>query len=418
MKITILTYGSRGDVQPFLALAVGLQKAGHAVTLAAPHRFSALVAQYHIPFAPLAGDPEDLSKGFNDAGTNVFRMVNSMQDYVTSVAPQVVQQVIEASANADLLVHSFLFTTGGHSLARHLGLPDVSIQTFPMFASTGDYPNVAFPPLGCAGNYFSHWLATQIFWYGGNCGFRQIQRLLPDSFPRTLSWPFRGSNPTPLLFAVSPSIIPPSADWPRPVHVTGYFFLEEEHYQPPETLSNFLTAGTPPVCVSFGSMVHEQAQKTGQILLESFAKSNQRAIVLTGWGGWKSDPAPENILYLEAAPHSWLFPRCKAAIHHGGAGTTAAGLRAGIPNIVIPHAADQPFWGRQVHALSAGPAPIPIKKLTVSRFLTALTEAEKPAVIATAQALGSQIRAEDGIGAAIRLVEAEKARFSLKNPNL
>jgi sterol 3beta-glucosyltransferase len=418
MNISILTYGSRGDIQPFLALAVGLQKAGHNVTLTGPRCFADFVAANKVEYASLAGDPEELSRAFNDAGSNPFRMATSMRGHVLGIAPQVVSQIVQAAQKADLLIHSFAFTTGGHSLARHLHIPDVSIQTFPMFAPTGDYPSPAFPHLGKLGNYFSHWFATQVFWHGGNMGFRQIQHLLTDAFPRKLYWPFANPDPrlrTPLLFAISPSVIPASAGWPDNVSVTGYLFLDDENYQPPASLSSFLAAGPAPVCVSFGSMLHEKAEKTGKLLLDVFAQCKQRAIILTGWGGWRADPAPENILYLDAAPHSWLLPHCKVFIHHGGAGTTAAGLRAGLPSIVIPHAADQPFWGRRVHVLGVGPAQIPIQKLTAPRLLAALAESEKPLVIAAAQALGRQIRAENGLEAAIRLIEQEKARFTLKN---
>lgn len=412
MNISILTYGSRGDLQPFLALAVGLRKAGHQVTLTGPQRFSDFVAAFDVDYVPLPGDPAELSLAFNQAGANPLRMVTAMRQHVYGIAPGVVSQIIQASQNADLLVHSFAFTTGAHSLARHLGIPDVSIQTFPVFTPTGDYPLAAFPNLGRLGNRLTHWLGTQIFWYGGNMGFRQIQHLLPDSFPRTLSWPF--ANPderlrTPLLLAVSPSVLPIPTDLPANVSICGYLFLDEARYQPPETLSRFLAAGSPPVCVSFGSMVNERAGQTGKLLLEVFARRSQRAIILTGWGGWKADPVPENILYLDSAPHSWLLPHCKTFIHHGGAGTTAAGLRAGIPNIVVPHAADQPFWGRRVQALGAGPAPIAVKKLTATRLLAALAQAESDSVISAAQALGRQIRAEDGVQAAIRLIEQVKS---------
>ncbi len=421
MNISILTYGSRGDLQPFLALAVGLKQAGHHPTLVGPQRFADFAASYAVEYVPLPGDPEELSRAFNQAGANPLRMVTAMRKHVLDIAVEVVRQVNQAAQRADLLIHSFAFTTGGHSLARHLNIPDISVQAFPMFAPTGDYPNVAFPPLGRLGNRFSHWFATQVFWHAGNAGFKQIQHLLPDSFPRKLSWPF--ANPdarlrTPLLFAISPSVIPPSADWPANISVTGYFFLDDHAYQPPAALSAFLAAGAPPVCVSFGSMVHQDAERIGKTLLEAFSTRNERAIILTGWGGWKPASPPGNMLYLESAPHSWLLPRCKSFIHHGGAGTTAAGLRAGLPCIVVPHAADQPFWGRRVQALGVSPAPIPIKRLNTSRLLAALAEAENPVMIRVARDLGAKIRAENGLTAAIRLIEREKERFTLKNPNL
>lgn len=418
MNITLLTYGSRGDVQPFIALAVGLQQAGHSPLLAAPGRFASLAAEYQIPFVALAGDPAEISKGLNDAGSNPYRMIASINDYVLSVAPQVLSQISEACAQADLIVHGFLFTTGGHSLARKLGIPDISVQLFPMFAPTGDYPNVAFPDLGRTWNYFTHWFATQVFWFGGNSGLGRVRRLLPDSFPKTLTWPFRGPHPTPLLFACSPSVIPPSTDWPAHIHVPGYFFLDDGHpYQPPVELVRFLEAGPAPICVSFGSMLNREAQRIDAIVRDAIAESGNRAVILTGWNASISSSF-DKFLYMDAAPHAWLFPQCKAVVHHGGAGTTGAGLRAGVPNIVIPHAADQPFWGRRVAALGAGPAPISVNKLNASRLLTALATAEDPTIISVARAVGRRIRVEDGVGAAVRLIEQTKATFSLTDRNL
>jgi len=164
MNITLLTYGSRGDLQPFLAMAVGLQNAGQRVKLAAPHRFEPFVGAYRIPFAPLAGDPEIISKRLNDAGANPIRMVRAISDYIFSIADQVARQASAACDNADLVAHSFLFTSGGHALARKRGLPDVSVQTFPIFAPTRAFPPVSMPGLPpgllC---YFGHWVQTQIF---------------------------------------------------------------------------------------------------------------------------------------------------------------------------------------------------------------------------------------------------------------
>jgi len=159
MKITILTYGSRGDVQPFLALAVGLQNAGHQIKLAAPHRFEAFVNQQGVHFVPLAGDPEIISQRLNDAGANPIGMLRAISDYIFSIAGQVAHQAFVACDGTDLIVHSFLFTTGGHSLARKLGIPDVSVQTFPIFVPTRAIPPVSMPnlPPGML-SYFFHWL--------------------------------------------------------------------------------------------------------------------------------------------------------------------------------------------------------------------------------------------------------------------
>jgi sterol 3beta-glucosyltransferase len=412
MKITLLTYGSRGDVQPFLALSVGLQKAGHTVTLAAPHRFADFAGAYGVPFMPLAGDPEEISRIINDAGENTFRMINGMKSYIFSIAPQVVRDARAAIAGAEMLVHGFLFTTGAHSFARDMGIPDVSVQTFPMFAPTRAFPNVALAkmPPGAL-SYFSHWLATQIFWYGGNSGYYQLRRRFPDDLPRRLYWPFTPTpdrSLTPLLFAYSPNVLPRPAEWTAPnLHITGYFFLDAaEDYQPSSALTDFLAVGDAPVCISFGSMVNREAERINRVVREALALTHQRGIFLTGWGGYQHADGEENTLSLDAAPHDWLFPRCKAIIHHGGAGTTAAGLCSGRPNIVVPHTADQPFWGRRVAVIGAGPQPVPVKQLTTGRLVAALAQVEDAALRACAQETGRLIRSEDGVGAAVRIIES------------
>ena len=165
-------------------------------------------------------------------------------------------------------------------------------------------------------------------------------------FPKKLCWTF-DNRPlhlwTPLLFACSPNILPRRNDWAEHVHVTGYLFLKEKSYRPLDELSAFLDSGDVPVCISFGSMVNRKAERIDQVVREALKQMNNRGIILSGWGSVKSRSS-KDLLYLESAPHDWLLPLCKMVIHHGGAGTTSAGLHAGIPNIVVPFTADQPFW--------------------------------------------------------------------------
>lgn len=418
MRITILTYGSRGDVQPFLALAIGLQNAGHQVRLAAPHRFEGFANTYEIPFAPLPGDPEVISQRLNDAGGNPIGMVHAMRDYLFSIADQVAREAFAACDQTELIIHSFLFTTGGHSLARKLGIMDVSVQTFPIFAPTRAFPPVSVPNLPTGPlSYFFHWLTARIFWYGGNVGFKRLKKIDPQTFDLELSWPFHEEDDrfmTPLLLAYSPTVVPRPDDWSAlNIHIPGYFFLETSaSYQPSAALKEFLLVGEPPVCVSFGSMIHRDAERIYRQVFEALRRTGNRAIVLSGWSDLSHSGAVEQIaaqsgdvLVEEAIPHDWLLPRCKAIVHHGGAGTTASGLYSGIPNIVVPFAADQPFWGARVHAIGAGPLPIPVRELTVEMLSGALVEAEGDAIRNGAQAAGRKIRAENGVGVAVQLIE-------------
>jgi hypothetical protein len=369
------------------------------------------VAQHNIPFAPLAGDPEEISKAFVAAGSNAIKVACSIRDYVNSIAVEVTRGAFTACDDADLIVHSFLFTTGAHSLARQRGLPDVSIQTFPIFAPTRAYPPVALSSLPTGAlSYFGHWLNTQIFWYGGNSGYHQKRKGHPDIFSFDLFWPFDEKPPrraTPLLFAVSPTVLPPAPDSANRASVVGYFFLDSPaDYQPPAELTRFLEAGPPPVCVTFGSMIHRDADRIAESILDAIRIAGRRAIILTGWDGWKGRDSSDEFLFLESTPHDWLLPRCASVIHHGGAGTTAAGLRAGIPNIVVPFAGDQMFWGKRVHAIGAGPCPVNVKELTATRLASALAAAEESALRNRARHLGRAIRSEDGVANAIRVVES------------
>ncbi len=417
MQITLLTYGSRGDVQPFLALALGLQRSGHTVCLAGPGRFAGMAEERGVPFFPLAGDPAEISRRLNDAGSNPFRMVSAMQGYIFAVAPEVVRGIRQVLSGADLVVHSFLFTTGGHAFARELGIPDVSVQTFPIFAPTRAFPNVAFPsvPRGLL-SYLTHVLAIQIFWHGGNRGYFMLRRKHPEDFPKKVTWPFTPAKDRPLpplLFAYSPTVLPRPADWRAGnIFLPGYFFLDEPDYRPPPELARFLEEEEPPVCISFGSMVHREAEKIGRMVKDALLKVHRRGIILTGWGGWKPADPPASLLYLDSVPHAWLFPRCTAVVHHGGAGTTAAGLRSGVPNLVIPFAADQPFWGKRVAALGAGPDPLSVPNLRLDTLADALGRVlGERGMRSRAKEIGAQIRSEDGVGEAVRIIENCKKDF-------
>ncbi len=416
MKVTLLTYGSRGDIQPFVALAKGLQSAGHRVKLAAPHRFEDFVTDYEVPFVPLAGDPEELSSHLNDARSNVLRMVKNMSDYVRSIATDVARAAFSACDDAELIVHSFLFTTGAHSLARMRGIPDVSIQTFPVFTPTQAFPMVAMAKIpGGKLSYLSHWLATKIFWQVGNAGYRQLRKQSPDVFNLELDWPWRNINPnqTPLIYAYSPHVLPRPADWnAQYIHIPGYFFLDTiAGYQPPQSLADFLAEGEPPVCVTFGSMVNQEAERIQRLVLQSLRTDRQRVVLLSGWGRELVSDTDDSVFNINSAPHDWLFPRCKAVIHHGGAGTTGAVFRAGIPQLIIPHGMDQLFWGKQVAYSGAGTLPIEIDKLSETILVAAIHQFELPKMRLQAQRIGEEIHGEDGVGQAVQIIERYAADF-------
>ncbi len=414
MNITILTFGSRGDVQPFLPLSLGLMSRGHNVILAAPARFRSLVEEHGITFFPLAGDPEELSRRLNDAGYNFFKLVNELMSHAIDIGADIMRQTDEACRDADLIIHTFAHAVGAHTLAREKNIPDIHIQTFLMFTPTGNYPNISLPDLRSRFlNRLTHTASIKITELTSSLGFEQVRRRagLPK---RKLYSPFKDSPPrlrTPILCAWSPSLIPPSSDWHSRVHVTGYYFFPyDDSYTPPNELKEFLEVGKPPVCVSFGSMVNKNAEEIDAIIRESLGRTNNRGVILSGWGSMYHE-STSDLLYLESAPHDWLLPKCKMLIHHGGAGTTSAGLRAGIPQVVVPFMADQPFWGNRVHAIGVAPRAINVNQLSVEKMVSAIAEAKSKVILERAQVTGQVIRGEDGVMNAVDLIESYAMKF-------
>jgi sterol 3beta-glucosyltransferase len=214
----------------------------------------------------------------------------------------------------------------------------------------------------------------------------------------------RAWNRTPTLLGVSPLITPPPPDWGDHIHVTGYWFLDAPaDWQPSSALRAFLDAGAPPVYIGFGSMSSRNPQATTQMMIEALKTTGQRGIIHSGWAGLHAEDLPPNIFLLDYAPHDWLFPRMAAVVHHGGAGTTAAGLRAGIPGMVVSHIGDQPYWGRRLHELGVGAAPLKRHELTADKLADAIrTMTSDRAMQSRAAALGERIRTEDGIGNAVK----------------
>lgn len=413
MHLALLTYGTRGDVQPFVALAVRLQKEDHSVRLAAPEAYAALAAEYGVPFVALAGDPSQFAQDLTDrVGNNLFKVIPVARQFALPLAQQVIGAVRAACTGADMILHSFLLTTGGHALAREMNVPDISVQFFPAFAPSGAFPAPGFPqlPFGTLYNRLSHHLLKQIYWYGGHIGYDTLRRQSPD-FPRKITWPFQASERrmTPRVYAFSPSVIPRPPDWGEGIHITGYWWLERSPtWQPAPQLLDFLRAGPPPVCISFGSVVSREAERVYRVVLAALARSGQRGLILSGWPGWKSLRVPAEVLVTEAVPHDWLLPRMAANIHHGGAGVTGAVLRAGVPSLVIPFGADQPFWAQRVAKLGVGPAPIAYNRLTVENLTTAIGQLlQNTGTKRRAAEIGQQIQAEDGLGATMEIIHAK-----------
>ncbi len=411
MNITLLTYGSRGDVEPFIALADGLTASGWQVHLAAPEAFRFLLENPAVTFTGLPGQPSELVQRLEEIpGRNLARTVRSAAGFVFPIAAETMKRCQDACVDADVIVHTFLLTLAGYEIARERSIPNLSALFFPVFAPTKAFsaPNMPLIPLAPL-RYASHQLTSQLFWQGSRLLYRRLKRehpLLPD----LSGWPFSSREAPPILFAFSPSVVPRPSDWGGNIHITGYWTAPDPGvWVPQKRLAEFLKAGPAPVCLGTGSTTGKTAGRLTETFIQAVRQTGQRAVIVG------TDPGfhlLDSILLLHSAPYSWLFPRCAAVVHHGGAGTTAAGLRAGIPNIVVPVTSDQPFWGERVRSLGAGPAPIPASRISPAALAGAINEAiHNPAIQLCARETGARLQNENGVQRAVEQIERTAASW-------
>jgi sterol 3beta-glucosyltransferase len=416
MRIAIIAPGSRGDVEPYIALGKGLEKARHVVRLVTHQNFEMLVNSHGLEFWPVEGNVQDIAqskemRGLLEKG-NFLAIMSQMAKEAERGALALAEGGLAACRGMDLVLAGIGGLFVGLSLAEKLGLPFLQAYYIP-FTPTQAYPSFLFPKLppwfGGSVNRLSYHLMRQIMWQS----FRSADRLARQKVLGLPAAPFWGPYNTdclqhyPILYGFSPSVIPPASDWVNHIHVTGYWFLDPAaDWTPPPALMEFLQAGSPPVYVGFGSMSNRKPEETADLVLQALARTQQRAIILSGWSGMHEANLPDSVFMLDSIPFSWLFPRVAAVVHHGGAGTTAAGLRAGVPSVVIPFFGDQPFWGQRVAELGVGPEPIPRRKLTVERLAQAIQRVLTDQTMRQRAAdLGTKIQAEDGIAGAVAVVE-------------
>ena len=419
MRIAIIALGSRGDVQPYIALGKGLQSAGHAVRLITHENYERLVNSHGLEFWPVRGNVQEFAE------SPEMRALLEKGNFITLMnhAAKTAHETILAWAKDGLpavqgmngIVAGLGAVFLGLALAEKLDIPLIQAYYVP-FTPTGEFSGALLPPgisrLGGTANRLSHHLTRQVLWQQGRSADTAARRQILHLPTAPFFGPFKAdAMKNPILYGFSPSVIAKPADWQSNIHVTGYWFLEDETgWQPSPALEEFLQRGTPPIYIGFGSMSSRKPAETADLILNALAETGQRAVLLSGWSGLQVVNLPDNVFVVESIPHDWLFDRVQAVVHHGGAGTTAVGLRAGVPSIIIPFFADQPFWGQRVADLGVGPQPIPRKQLTVARLAEAIqTALHDSAMRQRAKALAAQIRAENGVQRAVEIIQAECA---------
>jgi sterol 3beta-glucosyltransferase len=420
MRIAILAIGTRGDVQPLVALGVGLQETGrHEVCLVAPDDFEALARSQGLSFLPLDMNVHGMldtkaMRAFIEPGGNIIVGMWRLLRMMRPMLDRLMENAWLACRKAEAIVFSTL-GLGAYHIAEALGVPCYWAMPFPAFSRTRTFPSIAFPSLRLGGvyNLLTYVLIEQFLQQLTGRLFNRWRRERFNLSSLSLfKWPYsqlRG-RPVPMLYSFSPILVPKPLDWGESVHITGYWFVNHPpDWQPPVSLKRFLESGPPPVYVGFGSLPQRNPQHVTRMVVEALQRAGQRGVIATGWGGLNGSGfshLPDDVFAVESIPHDWLFPRMAAVVHHGGSGTTGAGLRAGVPSVLLPHTGDQPLWAQRVAELGVGPRPIRRPQLTAERLAAAVAHAVTDKEMrARAATLGERIRAEDGVARAIGVIE-------------
>jgi sterol 3beta-glucosyltransferase len=410
MHYAIITYGSRGDVQPFIALALGLMDRGHQVTLLAPANFKNFVEGHGVVFFSLHGDVEAIvysPEGLRLLKTgNTLSLLRYMQKCGRELQPLINQNILTGCADADVLVASTLCAIWVNPIGEKSNKKVGIVQFNPPTT-----PTKAFPFAGLAFfnspryNLFTYRFLESLYWHLNKKGINQFRESL--HLPVLTNPAKDKSQPAILnLYAISPQLIAPPADWDSNVKITGFLTLPLNNGDDkiPGDLKKWLKNGEKPVYVGFGSIPVPNPELLSKILNHALAAGNLRVIFCSGWSVVPGLTPHPSLFTVKHINHQWLFPQCKAAVIHGGSGTLAAVLKAKIPAIIVSVFADQPWWGKIIQDKKLG-VHIPFKKLTAEKLLGAIALSQTPQIIKNAGLTGENMNKEDGLGQAITALE-------------
>lgn len=411
MKITIVSLGSCGDVYPSIALGRGFKDIGFQVRLAANTLFEPAARRQGLDFFPisvlyrqsLAINPTIL---YPAKPLDPFRFLTLKKSHIEPVMENIVKDIRHALQDADLVLYNMLGLPA-YYLAKQMGIKSYPICLQPLgktkeFPSPVIFSNIQVPRVLYSASY---WIVEKCMdFFLSN--IRQFKGKISsrDCFQEIHTYNI------PVLHGFSPYIIPKPADWSTNMHITGYWFLDSpEDWAPPDDLKDFMNNGPAPVCVGFGSMNDPDIKTVIERAVKGILNAGQRVVLLTGWSGADFEKLSSSDLYVaKNIPHSWLFPKMSAVVHHGGAGTTAAAVRAGVPSIIIPFFFDQCFWADRLVHLGVGPPPILKKKLSQNRVSSAvLSVLENGMILENLKRLSSQVNSEQGVKNAVNLVLKE-----------
>ncbi len=409
MKIVFSAWGSTGDVYPVLALAQRLRHRGHQIRVCAPALYRERIDELGMDFHEVRVS-FDLAE-FHKVMDTVIRMRDPLRHFriiaeegILNRGKKWYDDCLPAMRGYDLAICHSVDLPAQEAAIRN-GVPWFTVTYCPGFIKsryTAPYP---FPNWGP--------LFNSVVWKLAELRVGRVINPLFNQFITTVGGTARKSvafegkySPHLNLIAASPTFCR-QTDFPENYKITGAWYLDEPDYCTPSELRDFLENGTPPVIISFGSMGGTNGRETSQILIDGVRQVNRRAIIQAGWGQLRRVDSLPDIFFTDYVPHRWLFPQACCVVHHGGAGTTTAACRAKVPSVVVPHHADQPYWGKLLHALGVAPRILHRRNMTANRLAKRIGQVlETPAMAEQAQRLGTQMESEDGITTAVELIES------------
>jgi UDP:flavonoid glycosyltransferase YjiC (YdhE family) len=392
-----------------VAFGRGLRAVGDDVTVAAAPGFTGMITAAGLTADPFPDQSAVMQtphgRRWRDGSVRGGReQLKLWRAVLTDLAPGIADHVAALTGRHDTFVTGMITYAPVLALARARGIRHVTVCLTPSWPTRSGAATMLAPrpdtasPLNLAAGYGSQ-LGSFLMARPLVAAVGARLDLPRQSLPRYLG----DARRTPVLLAVSPQVVPPPPDVPELVLTTGYWTdAPDPDYAPPADVADFLDSGSPPVYVGFGSMPSERPEPLFELVATALRRAGRRGLLLGGWRDWRPDPQPADLLVVEGLPYEWLFPRIAAAVHHGGAGTTATAVRAGVPQLVVPHFGDQPYWGRRVAQLGIGPAPVPRSDLDAERLGDAITRLTgDPGLRSRAESLGARVRAEDGVAVAV-----------------
>lgn len=415
MRVLIAAVGSRGDVAPLTGLGTALRGAGHEVSMATYEMFEDLVTGCGLGFRLIPGDPQLLGASeqgqrWQEGGTGPLSSVRFIRLFAGHLRDVNAALLQAARRDTDVLLAAGMAWFGGYRIAEGLGLPSIGLALQP------SHPTSQFLPSGLTTRSLGHWgnrmLGSALLTAGPSALDKPSKRLwaqqgMPSSSPRQL-YRRQEASRWPFFYGYSPTVVPRPPDWREGIEVAGYWWPEHPAgWTPPADLDRFLAAGPPPVFVGFGSRNLADAARLTAIVAAARRQAGVRMVIQAGWASLGAAlQNDDDVIVIGKAPHDWLFPKMSAVVHHAGAGTTAAGLRAGMPTVSVPLITDQPFWASRVTALGAGPAAVPYKRLSAESLAAAISDAvSRDSYRSRAQEISKQLASEDGTLPVIRAVD-------------